>query len=359
MKYAIIGCGRISDLHLKAAVECGLEFVALCDKVREKAEIRRNALSDPENVNIYTDYIELLDTEKPELVAITTDSGDHARLSIDCIKRGINVIIEKPIALSMADAREIVRLAKEMDVCVCACHQNRFNKSVIAISEAVAEGKFGKLLYGSANVRWERDKSYYDLDTWRGTWHGDGGALMNQCIHDIDLLRWLMGGDIDEVFAYTDNQKHPYIEAEDLGLALVKFSNGAYGVIEGTTNMYPDDFEETLCIFGKYGRAKAGGSSVNTIEEWNFADESVHPEDIKKQTYENPPNVYGFGHNALYKDVCDAIRNHRPPYITAEDGMRAVELILAIYKSAAEGRPVKLPLDECATTDFIGRFDNK
>lgn len=356
MKYAIIGCGRISDLHAKAAVECGLEITALCDLIKEKALGRKATIPNSENIKIYTDYKELLDKEKPELCAVTTDSGNHASIAIECISRGINVIIEKPIALSMADAREIVRLAKEKDVCVCSCHQNRFNKSIIAISEAVKEGKLGKLLHGSANIRWERDKSYYDLDSWRGTWAGDGGALMNQCIHDIDLLRWIMGNDIDEVFAYTDRLKHPYIEAEDLGLALVKFSNGSYGVIEGTTNMYPDDFEETLCIFGKYGRVRAGGSSVNTIEEWNIADESIHPEDIKKQTYENPPNVYGFGHNALYKDVCDAIKNHRQPYITAEDGMRAVELILAIYKSAAEGKPVKLPLEDCATTDFIGRF---
>lgn len=357
MKYAIIGCGRISDLHAKAAKECGLEFVGFCDIIKEKALGRRATVPSCENVPVYTDYKEMLDRESPELVCVTTDSGNHAHIAIECIKRGVNVIIEKPISLSMADAKEIVRLAKEKDVCVCSCHQNRFNKSVIAIREAVDKGKFGKLLHGSANVRWERDKSYYDLDQWRGTWAGDGGALMNQCIHDIDLLRWLMGNEVDEVFAYTDNLKHPYIEAEDLGLALVKFSNGAYGVIEGTTNMYPDDFEETLCIFGKYGRVRAGGQSVNTIEEWNFADESIHPEDIKKQTYENPPNVYGFGHSALYKDVCDAIKNNRPPYITAEDGMRAVEMILAIYKSATLGKPVKLPLDDCSTLDFKGRFD--
>ncbi len=357
MKYAIVGCGRISELHIKAALDCGLEVVGLCDIVREKALGRRTLLPTPENVGIYTDYNEMISDLKPELVAVATDSGNHARVAIDCIKQGINVIIEKPIALSVGDAREIVRLSKEKKVCVCACHQNRFNKSVTAIREAVDDGRFGRLFHGTANIRWERDKDYYDLDEWRGTWAGDGGTLMNQCIHDIDLLRWLMGNDIDEVFAYTDRLKHKYIEAEDLGIALVKFSNGSYGVIEGTSNMYPDDFEETLCIFGKYGRVRAGGQSVNTIEEWNFADESVHPEDIKKITYEDPPNVYGFGHAALYKDVYAAIRKGRRPYITAEDGLRAVELVLAIYKSAAEGRPVKLPLEECATTDFIGRFD--
>ncbi len=357
MKYAVIGCGRISELHIKAALDCGLEFVGLCDKIREKALGRRTLLPTSDGVGIYTDFIELLETEKPELVCVTTDSGNHAKMAIECIKRGIHTIIEKPIALSIHDAREIVRLADEMGVCVCSCHQNRFNKSVVAIHDAVEDGRFGRLFHGCANIRWERDKSYYDLDTWRGTWHGDGGTLMNQGIHNIDLLRWLMGSDIDEVFAYTDRLNHDYIEAEDLGLALIKFSNGSYGVIEGTSNMYPDDFEETLCIFGKYGRVKAGGQSVNTIEEWNFADESVHPEDIKKATRESPPNVYGFGHGALYKDVVDAINKGRKPYITAEDGMRAVELVLAIYKSAAEGKPVKLPLEDCATTDFIGRFE--
>ena len=180
---------------------------------------------------------------------------------------------------------------------------------------------------------------------------------MNQCIHNIDLLRWMMGNEVDEVFAYTDNLNHSFIEAEDLGLAIIKFKNGSYGLIEGTTNIYPKNLEETLYIFGEKGTVKAGGTSDNIIEEWRFADDIDDPEFVKATYGENPPNVYGFGHTPLYADVIDAIKNKREPYVTAEDGKRALELVLAIYKSAAEHRPVKLPLAECSTMEFAGRFD--
>lgn len=180
---------------------------------------------------------------------------------------------------------------------------------------------------------------------------------MNQCIHNIDLLRWMMGDEVTEVMAYTDQIEHTYLEAEDLGMALVKFANGSYGLIEGTTNVYPKNLEETLYIFGQNGTVKAGGTSDNIIEEWNFADGQDDPDTVKATHGENPPNVYGFGHTPLYADVIDAIKNGRAPYIDGEAGKRALELVLAIYKSAADGRPVKLPLEDCSTLDFVGRFD--
>lgn len=180
---------------------------------------------------------------------------------------------------------------------------------------------------------------------------------MNQCIHNIDLLRWFMGDDIEEVMAYTDQLEHPYLEAEDLGMALVKFKNGSYGLIEGTTNVYPKNLEETLYIFGEKGTAKAAGTSDNIIEEWCFADELDDPEEVKKRFSENPPNIYGFGHTPLYADVIEAIKTGRAPLVDAEAGKRALELVLAIYKSATEHRPVKLPLESCSTMDFVGRFD--
>ena len=179
---------------------------------------------------------------------------------------------------------------------------------------------------------------------------------MNQCIHNIDLLRWMMGDEVTEVFAYTDKLNHDYIQAEDLGLALIRFANGSYGVIEGTTNTYPKNLEETLYLFGEKGTVKAGGQSVNVIEEWRFADALDDPNEVKAIYHENPPNVYGYGHIPLYADVIDAINQDRKPYVSAEDGKRALELVLAIYKSAAEGRPVKLPLENCSTMDFAGRF---
>lgn len=357
MKYALIGCGRISPNHIAAAIANNLDMVAICDIASENMEDKATKFNLPQTVKRYTDYKEMLQIEKPELVAIATESGKHAAIALDCIEEGCNVIIEKPIALSIADANSIINLAKEKGVKVCANHQNRFNKSVSKIREAYTQGRFGKLFYGTAHIRWNRGLQYYTQAQWRGTWEQDGGALMNQCIHNIDLLRWMLGGEVDEVFAYTDNLNHKYIQAEDLGIALVKFKNGAYGIIEGTTDVYPKNLEETLYIFGEKGTIKAGGTSVNRIEEWNFSDALDDPEEIKERFHENPPNVYGFGHTPLYADVIDAIKNDREPYVSAEDGKRALELILAIYKSAAEGRPIKLPLENCSTLDFKGRFN--
>lgn len=179
---------------------------------------------------------------------------------------------------------------------------------------------------------------------------------MNQCIHDIDLLRWMMGDDVTRVVGMTDRLKHSYIEAEDLGIALVQFSNGAYGIIEGTTDVYPKNLEETLYLFGEKGTVKAGGDAVNIMEEWRFADYMDDPEKVKSQYSELPPNIYGFGHAKLYRDVIEAIEHDREPYVNGEAGRRALELVLAIYKSAATGEPVDLPLKDCSTMDFVGRF---
>ncbi len=358
MKYALIGCGRISPNHIEAAKNNGLDFAAMCDIVPQAMD-EKAAKFGLEGVRKYTDYKELLEKEQPDLAAIATESGKHAAIALDCIKAGCNVIIEKPIALSIADADAIIAAGRAAGVVVCANHQNRFNKSVQYIRKALEAGRFGKLSHGAAHVRWNRGKSYYDQAPWRGTWAQDGGCLMNQCIHNIDLLRWMMGDDVDEVLAYTDQLQHPYLEAEDLGMALVKFSNGSYGLIEGTTNVYPRNLEETLYLFGENGTAKAAGTSDNIIEEWRFADGLDDPEDVKKRFSENPPNIYGFGHTPLYADVIDAIQNHHAPLVDAEAGKRALELVLAIYKSAAEHRPVKLPLEDCSTIDFAGRFDRK
>lgn len=194
---------------------------------------------------------------------------------------------------------------------------------------------------------------------WRGTWEQDGGALMNQCIHDIDLLRWMMGDEVTEVVAMTDRLKHDYIEAEDFGIALIRFGNGSYGIIEGTTNVYPRNLEETLYIFGEKGTVKAGGEAVNIIEEWIFSDYLDEPEKVKRECSELPPNVYGFGHTKLYADVIEAIMENRAPYVDAYAGKRALELVLGIYQAAATGKSILFPLGENASTlDFIGRFEN-
>lgn len=357
MKYALIGCGRISPNHIAAAKDNNLEIVAICDIKKENMQnILEKFDLNSSDIKRYTDYTEMIRNESLDLVAIATESGLHAKIALDCIEKGINCIIEKPIAMNMKDARAICKAAEDYGVVVCANHQNRFNKSIQKIREAVEEGKFGKLMHGTAHIRWNRNQDYYTQAPWRGTWAQDGGCLMNQCIHNIDLLRWMMGNEIDEVMAYTDNLNHDFIEAEDLGIAIVKFKNGSYGIIEGTTNVYPKNLEETLYLFGTTGTVKAGGKSVNIIEEWNFANETENPEVIKKENSEQPESVYGFGHRPLYENVINAINNHTKPLVDAEAGTRALELVLAIYKSAAEGKPVKLPLGDVSSTDFIGRF---
>ncbi len=356
MRYALIGCGRISPNHIAAAVNNNLDIVALCDLAQDNIEYILSKLNILKPICKYTDYKQMLEKEKPELVAIATESGKHAHIALDCIEAGCNLIIEKPIALSLEDAEAIIKKAEQKGVKVCVCYQNRFNKSIQKIREAVEEGRFGRLLYGTAHIRWNRGEDYYKQAKWRGTWEQDGGALMNQCIHNIDLLCWMMGNEMIEVVGMTDNLMHSFIEAEDLGMALVRFSNGSYGIIEGTTNIYPNNLEETLYIFGERGTVKAGGKSVNIIEEWQFADNLDDSEEVKLKYHENPENVYGFGHNPLYADMIDAIKTNREPYVTARDGKKSLELVLAIYKSAAEGKCIKLPLDSCSTIDFKGRF---
>ncbi len=354
----MIGCGRISPNHIAAAKANRLEFAAMCDL--DEGMMRDKTLKfDLEDVHQYKDYHTMLAMEKPQLVAICTWSGEHARIALDCIEAGCHVIIEKPIALSLEDADRIIVKAEEKRVRVCTNHQNRFNKSIQKIRSAVEKNRFGKLFYGTAHVRWCRDFDYYNRANWRGTWEQDGGALMNQCIHNIDLLRWMMGDEVEEVMAMTDRLNHPYIDCEDLGIAIVRFKNGSYGIIEGTTNVYPRNLEETLYLFGEKGTVKAGGQSVNKIEEWRFSDELDSADDVKKEFGEEPPNIYGYGHTPLYADMIDAIQNKREPFVNAEAGRRALELVLGIYKSAAEGRPIKFPLQQCSTMEFKGIFGER
>lgn len=346
LKYAIIGCGRISPNHIAAALENNLDIVALCDIDESKMDTTIRNFNLRSETKKYVDYKEMIKNEKLELVAICTESGKHGQIALDCIDAGINLIIEKPIALSLEEADLIIEKAEKKNLKICSCHQNRFNKSVQKIREAIEADRFGKLMHGAAHIRWNRGQDYYKQSSWRGTWEQDGGALMNQCIHNIDLLRWMMGEDIIEVIGITDNLIHDFIDAEDLGMALIKFSNGSYGLIEGTTNIYPKNLEETLYIFGEKGTVKAGGKSVNLIEEWSFMDDIDDSERIKEMYSDSPPNVYGFGHKPLYTDMVEAIILDRPPYITAYDGRKALELVLAIYKSSFEGKRVKLPLQK-------------
>lgn len=357
MKYALVGCGRIAVNHIKAALNNKLEIVAVCDIIPEKMEVllTKYELQSDQSIKRYTDYKEMIEAERPDLASIATESGIHAEIALYCIDKGVNVIVEKPMTMSMEDADKVIEAAKAKNVKVSACHQNRFNVAIQELRKALEAGRFGKLSHGSIHVRWNRDHNYYDQASWRGTWAQDGGALMNQCIHGIDLLRWMMGDDVEEVYGATRQQFHDYLEAEDVGMAVVKFKNGAIGTIEGTTNVYPKNLEETLYIFGENGTVKIGGTSTNNIDVWDFADETE--EDTKnKELKEATSNVYGNGHTSLFADVIDAIKNDRKPYVDAVAGRNALEMVLSIYKSQKEGKAVKLPLVDFASIDMKGEF---
>lgn len=358
MRYALIGCGRIATNHIKAAVNNKLEIAAVCDIVPEKMEqlLAKHGLEKETTIARFTDYKDMLAVVRPDFVSIATESGKHAEIALYCIDNGIHVIIEKPMAMSIKDADEIVRRSQEKNVRVAACHQNRFNIAVQKMRQAVENARFGKLSHGSIHVRWNRNHDYYDQAKWRGTWAQDGGALMNQCIHGIDLFRWMLGGEVDTIYAQTRQQFHDYLECEDLGMAVVTFKNGAIGTIEGTTNVYPQNLEETLYLFGENGTVKLGGKSTNNIDVWDFADET-EADKANKGLEEATSNVYGNGHTSLFADMVDAIKNERTPYVDAVAGRNAVEMILAIYKSAATGQPVKLPLNDVSSLDFVGHFN--
>lgn len=357
MNYALIGCGRIATNHMKAAVNNKLKIVAVCDVLPEAMEnlLAKHGLEQDESIKRYTDYKQMLAENDITLVSIATESGIHAEIALHCIDCGVHVIIEKPMAMSMEDAEEIIRRSEEKGIKVSACHQNRFNVAVQELRRALEGGRFGRLSHGSIHVRWNRNENYYTQAPWRGTWAQDGGCLMNQCIHGIDLLRWMMGDEVEEVYGVTRQQFHDYLQCEDVGMAVVKFKNGAVGTIEGTTNVYPRNLEETLYLFGETGTVKIGGTSTNNIDVWNFADESAADEK-NKGLQEATANVYGNGHTSLFADVIEAIEQDRKPYVDAVAGRNALEMILAIYKSQKTGMPVKLPLTDFASTDMMDTF---
>ena len=327
MKYALIGCGRVAPNHIKAARLNELDIVAVCDidykKACSFAEV--NGLT---GVNIYADYKELLAKEELDFVSIATVSGTHGEISCYCAEQGVNFLVEKPMAMSIQEADEVIKRVEQNGVIAGVCHQNRFNIAVQELKYAIDKGRFGNLTHGSIQVRWCREKSYYEADDWRGKYATDGGALMNQCIHGIDLLRWCFGDEVQSVYGVTKNQRHPYIEAEDIGVAVVTFKNGAVATIEGTVNMY-DSLENVLCVFGENGMVKLGGLNSSSTDVWSFRNEEEADSD-RREIKEKIANVYGNGHTSLFADFVDAVKNNRKPYVDLYAGKRAVEMILAI-----------------------------
>ncbi|HWQ62400.1 MAG TPA: Gfo/Idh/MocA family oxidoreductase [Negativicutes bacterium] len=337
--FGLIGCGRIAQNHLKAITSlANCHLAAACD-------IDAGRLAETGSQyggRTYGDYRELIQDPNVAIVSICTPSGLHARMAIDAMDAGKHVLVEKPMAMSLKEAAAMTAASANNGVKLGVVHQNRFNKAIVKLRKALDAGQFGKLTHGAITVRWHRDKQYYDQATWRGTWAQDGGCLMNQSIHNIDLLQWLMGP-VESVFAYTATNARA-IEGEDAAVAVLKFANGAFATIEASTTIYPRNLEETLHIFGTTGTAGIGGIAVNKIEDWRFAgqDEAAVLADQDKE----PPNVYGFGHSGIIKDFVDAVNDGRPPAVTGEEGRKALEIILAIYHSVKFRQEIKLPLAE-------------
>lgn len=360
---ALVGCGRISFKHIEAYVNNSdkVELIAVCDPVEERMDARIQDYKKSfvsANVKKYTDYKKMLEECKPELVDIATESGKHCAIAVDCLNAGCHVNCEKPMALSVADAQLMIDAAKKNSKILAVDFQNRFNAPVQMARKALEAGRFGKLLHGSVQIRWNRNESYYAEAPWRGTWEQDGGTLMNQCTHGIDLLQWMMGEDAVRVQAVTRRFMRP-IEAEDFGAALVEFRSGAVGIIEGTADVYPKNLDETLSLFGTNGTVVIGGLAVNKLKTWRFSDSDKvgdTEETVLNPAEKDPPTVYGFGHTAHIADVINAIENNTQPLVSGERAKKALEIILAIYKSQKAQKPVDLPTD-FSTLEMKGQFD--
>ena len=349
LKLGIVGCGSIIPKHLKAIVENSrvLELVALCDTIPEKMDFALQEYvklggEKVENVRKYEDYHRLLEDAGINIVTVSTVTGMRSSIALDALDALKHLILEKPVALSIRDADGIIKKSEEKNLKVAVCHQLRFMPHIVKLKEVVTSGAFGKLVHASAAMRWNRSDAYYSSSFWRGTWEYDGGAFMNQAIHMLDILLWLMGP-VERVYAETGTFLRN-IEAEDAGVAVLKFRNGAIGSVEASVCVYPENLEETLGIFGEKGTVLIGGKALNKVEIWNIKGESPF------EAPEVPPNL----HTLLYGDMADAVVNDRQPLINAREGKNAVELILSIYKSSLTKKPVDLPLGDFSTKDMIG-----
>jgi UDP-N-acetyl-2-amino-2-deoxyglucuronate dehydrogenase len=338
VRVALVGCGRISRNHFEAIAKVdGLRLVAVCDTV----EARARAAGEGQGVPWFTSYEAMLAAAPSEAVAICTPSGLHPQHGILAARAGRHVISEKPMAISLEGADALVSACDAAGVHLFVVKQNRLNATVQLLKRAVDRGRFGRLYMATCTVRWTRPQEYYDQAPWRGTWEFDGGAFMNQASHYVDLVQWLMGP-VESVVAKTATLARR-IEAEDSGAAVMRFRSGALGVMEVTMLTYPKNLEGSITLLGERGTAKVGGTAVNRIEHWQFAD---YDDDDKlvEQAGTSPPSVYGFGHEAYYRNVLAVLRGQAPPETDGRAGRKSLELILGIYESARTGREVPIPL---------------
>ncbi|ADL08330.1 Gfo/Idh/MocA family protein [Thermosediminibacter oceani] len=349
LKIAVIGCGSIARKHIKAIAENKdkLELTALCDIDPQKTEqlaagYQQLTGKEPGKIKKHTDYEKILKDQEIDIVAITTSSGIRPKIAIGALDEGKHLILEKPMALSTKDADHITKKAEQKGLKVTVCHQLRFLPHIQKLKEIVNSGTMGKIVHAAAAMRWNRSNEYYSSSPWRGTWKHDGGAFMNQAIHLIDLLLWIMGP-VQTVYAETGTFIKK-IEAEDAGAALLRFKNDALGVIEASVCVYPENLEETLGVFGEKGTVVIGGKTLDIVKTWNIKDQKPYETEKEQKDL----------HVLLYEDMINAVKENREPLINAKEGQKAVELVLSIYKSSLTKKPVKLPPGDFSTEHMIG-----
>jgi UDP-N-acetyl-2-amino-2-deoxyglucuronate dehydrogenase len=339
IRFGLLGCGRIAKRHsdlLGGNLIEGAALAAVCDPVRPRAD----AIAAKFGVPAHYDLDEFLARKDVDAVAVLTPSGMHGEHVIACAGAGKHVVVEKPMALRLQDADDMIRACDEAGVKLFIVKQNRFNVPVVKAREALEAGRFGKLILGTVRVRWCRDQAYYDHDDWRGTWAYDGGVLTNQASHHIDMLEWFFG-DVVSVHARAITAL-ARIETEDTAVATLKFRNGALGIIEATTATRPADLEGSLSILGEKGSVEIAGFAVNQIRHWRFVDELPSDKDVIEKFSVNPPNVYGFGHQAYYQHVIDCLVHQRSALVDGLEGRKSLELISALYESIETGQEVSL-----------------
>ena len=339
LRIAIVGCGRIAKNHFGSLDKHrdDLELVAVCD-TNPTASIPYSSQYD---VPAYTSLEQMLEQHSLDLVSLCTPSGIHADQAALAAKHGVHVITEKPMATRWADGVRMVKACDEAGVRLFVVKQNRRNTTLQLLKRAVEEKRFGKIHMVHLNVFWTRPQAYYDQAKWRGTWEFDGGAFMNQASHYVDLLDWLIGP-VDKVQAMMSTTRD--IEVEDTGVLNVRWRNGALGSMSVTMLTYPQNLEGSITILGETGTVRIGGVAVNDIQLWNFAEARDYDQQLEAANYATT-SVYGFGHPLYYKNVVDVMRGVAEPETDGREGLKSLEMLIAAYLSARDGKTISLPLE--------------
>ncbi len=340
LKFALVGCGRISRNHLESlsSGKISAELVAVCDLDTAKAKEK----SEKYKVPFYADYNEMLSRHpEVEVVNVATPTGYHAKHVIDLAKHGRHIIVEKPMALRVSDCEDMIAACKASGSRLFVVQQNRFNKAVQAARKALESGRFGKQVLGTVRVRWKRLQSYYEQDNWHGTWELDGGVMSQQASHHLDLLQWFMGP--IETMQCLSATALLSVEVEDTALATFRFKSGALGAFEATIATRPEDMEASLSLLGEKGSVLLGGYAVNKITYWKFEEPIPEDEETIRENSVDVPNVYGHGHLPYINNVIEAIQNNRPALVEAPEGKKNIEILSALYESAASGGKQVVP----------------